>query len=73
MKRLFCNIILSLICFSVVYMSPLNKELNKYNKLDSQPTKAKVAVKVKTVPENNPNYRSLADIGVQSESRDCAN
>ena len=73
MNRSSYYIKLSWICFSIVYMSSLDKELSKYNKLEFQPIKAKVLVKTAPVKANNPNYKSLPDIGAQSESRDCTN
>ena len=73
MNRSSYYIKLSWICFSIGYMSPVNKELNKYNKLEFQPIKAKALVKTVPVKANNPNYKSLPDIDVQSKSRDCEN
>ena len=73
MNRLFYFILFSIILISNLCANSLDKKLNKYNKLEFQPIKANALVKTVPVKANNPNYKSLPDIGVQSKSRDCEN
>ena len=73
MNRLFYFILFSVLLVANIYANSSDKKLDKYNKLELQSNKAKVLVQTPPIKANNPNYRSLPNIGIQSESRDCVN